>query len=254
MATLRVWFSLHWVCLLLLCVFCLVSYTFQCWNWFPICSHRCCCCYCLWVHSIAHSAKWKCGWPHVRAFVSLSVLLWGRGISGGNKRGNTLFEISKIWFGVLFVQLIWLLFRMIWNLLTCSICANYFLSLSLSYCFSFLLFLLLSFVYKQSAKFALAQLIVFHMVSFAGKDISVYHCNIPDDCLLLTLKIIIKQAYDIYTFICRIIETPAIMWVMKGKIPTRFIYMQWYLKWEDWTHNVYMNKRNLCVYTRTIFL
>lgn len=105
-------------------------------------------------------------------------------------------------------------------------------------------------VYKQSAKFALAQLIVFHMVSFAGKDISVYHCNITDDCLLLTLKIIIKQAYHIYiyTYICNISETPAILWVMKGKIPTRFIYMQWYLKWEDWTQNVYMNKRNLWLY------
>lgn len=56
-------------------------------------------------------------------------------------------------------------------------------------------------VYKQSAKFALAQLIVFHMVSFAGKDISVYHFNITDDCLLLTLKIIIKQAYHIYIYI-----------------------------------------------------
>lgn len=47
------------------------------------------------------------------------------------------------------------------------------LSISLSLSLSFIVsvsFTLL--VYKQSAKFALAQLIVLHMVSFAGKDIS----------------------------------------------------------------------------------
>lgn len=192
MATLRVRFSLRRVWLLLLLLFSLLL--FQCSNWFPIC-----CWCCRWVHSIAHSAE-----------------------SGGGTWSKTLFEISKIWFGILFG-----FFCMIWNLLTCSSCANY----SPSPSFSFSLTLL---VYKQSALCSCSANSLPYGFSFPLQ----HHTHA---CLLPTLQIIIppKKAYEFMKTSKKIyvwyMKTPEIMWAGWEKIPNFVFICSDFSKRDDWT-------------------